>query len=126
MTTGKKQVWGLAGLYGLLVVATALVHQLRYFQWAKFWLVLVILGIVVFWRYLLKRKIIGIGLFSMPAQLGLPKNERRFLYGLAFLVAPVFKLRDLFIKDVLLSVGILLVAVILCVMDERYFAKQGI
>ena len=123
----EKQLrrFSLIGLYGLFLIAACLVHQLKDFPFTRVVLPIVLILIIVFWRYLAKKKIIAIGFSSTIFQRNLRKEERLFLYGFVILFMPVLKLRGISIGDVVFSIILIIVVIGLFVMDEIYFKKNS-
>ncbi|MGX7162804.1 hypothetical protein [Enterococcus massiliensis] len=120
----RKQNWGLMGLYALLLITACLFHQIKYYFLARILLVIAIILIIVFWRYLFKNKIIGISFSSTVFQQNLQKNERRFLYALVILVMPILKLRNISVSDVVLSILLILMPIFLSTLDEKAEKKK--
>lgn len=120
----KKNTLGLFGLYLLLFLAVCLFHQFKYYSSAPILFGVTVMIIVFFWGYLYQKKIISLSIFSTTLQKNLPKNERRFLYALGFLLAPVLKLRDISLEDSLLSLLFIAVPIILCLVDEKRLTNQ--
>lgn len=120
----RKRNWGLMGLYALLLITACLFHQIKYYFLARILLVIAIILIIVFWRYLFKNKIIGISFSSTVFQQNLQKNERRFLYALVILVMPILKLRNISVSDVVLSILLILMPIFLSTLDEKAEKKK--
>ncbi|KAF1301132.1 MULTISPECIES: hypothetical protein [Enterococcus] len=120
----RKRNWGLMGLYALLLITACLFHQIKYYFLARILLVIAIILIIVFWRYLFKNKLIGISFSSTVFQQNLQKNERRFLYALVILVMPILKLRNISVSDVVLSILLILMPIFLSTLDEKAEKKK--
>lgn len=82
----RKRNWGLMGLYALLLITACLFHQIKYYFLARILLVIAIILIIVFWRYLFKNKIIGISFSSTVFQQNLQKMNVAFYMLLLFLL----------------------------------------
>lgn len=124
MSKEKQQNRALILLYGLLFVASCLMHQFFRLPAVRIPLVLVTLGILFFWRYLNKRNILTLSFFSSLFQGNLRKNERRFLYALPLLLMPLLRFHALTARDLILSLLFVAVVLLLNVLDQKQFFKQ--
>ncbi|WP_071131694.1 hypothetical protein [Enterococcus timonensis] len=115
---------GLLSLYGLLVIVACLIRQFKYGMLPRILLVVTILAVIILWKFLLQKKIINLSFFSNSFQKNLYKEERWFLNSAVFLISPIFKLRNISVIDVLITLAFLFWSVTLCIIDEKYEKKK--
>ena len=122
----KKRYIGLMGLYVLLVIASSLIQQIKYYGLIAWILIVVtILLVIVLWTYLLRKNIVNVTWKSMTYDPQSHRSERIFLCSLVTLVSPILRFHDITSYDVILSVIALLVAVIGFTLNERHLSKKN-
>ncbi|EGP5364153.1 hypothetical protein D4T53_02085 [Enterococcus faecium] len=122
----KKRYIGLIGLYVLLVIASSLIQQIKYYGLIAWILIVItILLVIVLWTYLLRKNIVNVTWKSMTYDSQSHRSERIFLCSLVTLVSPILRFHDITSYDVILSVIALLVAVIGFTLNERHLSKKN-
>ena len=122
----KKRYKGLIGLYVLLVIASSLIQQIKYYGLIAWILIVVtILLVIVLWSYLLRKNIVNVTWKSMTYDPQSHSSERIFLCSLVTLVSPILRFHDITSYDVILSVIALLVADIGFTLNERHLSKKN-
>ena len=108
-----QQRMGLSVLYLLLVSVAIALHQLKeHSVIAMIVILLVIMAIIVLWKFLLRKKIITITWSSMTDAPTPYRSERIFLFSLVLLLAPVLRLHELTRWDIVWSIVIVTVALV--------------
>lgn len=79
---------------------------------------------IILWRYLKQKAIIQMNFFSFSYDSKLSKEERIFLSSLTLLIAPVLKVSNISIEDVVLSALLVVLALRFFVMNERYLLEN--
>lgn len=122
----KKRYIGLIGLYVLLVIASSLIQQIKYYGLIAWILIVItILLVIVLWTYLLRKNIVNVTWKSMTYDPQSHRSVRIFLCSLVTLVSPILRFHDITSYDVILSVIALLVAVIGFTLNERHLSKKN-
>lgn len=112
---------GLIGLYSLLLLVACSLRQLKnHFSIAIIVVIVALVATIILWRYLKQKAIIQMNFFSFSYDSKLSKEERIFLSSLTLLIAPVLKVSNISIEDVVLSALLVVLALRFFVMNERY------
>ncbi|WP_122645031.1 hypothetical protein [Enterococcus mediterraneensis] len=120
----QKRKWGLIGLYILLVAAACLVRQSMYHMAARIFFFVTVALIIIIWRVLYKKKIIGISFFSTALEKNLHKSERLFLYSFPTLLMPILKLKNITMPDILWSIALVILVFLLYMWDIQYLKRK--
>ena len=120
----RRRNLSLVGLYILFLIASCSIRQLKYFPMAKIILAVTIVVIIISWRFLYKKKIIGISFFSTAQQKNIEKSERLFLYSIGTTIMPVLKLRNITILDVILSIALFAIMFLFYRLDIWYLDQK--
>lgn len=120
----QKRKWGLIGLYILLIAAICLAHQFMYHMAARIFFFVTVALIIIIWRVLYKKKIIGISFFSTALEKNLHKSERLFLYSFPMLLMPILKLKNITMPDILWSIALVILGFLLYMWDIQYFKRK--
>lgn len=121
----KKRIFGLIGLYVLLVFISSFIQQVKYY--GKITLIpicITLLILILLWKYLLRHKIINVTWLSMTYEPTTHKSERVFLFSLVTLVSPILRFHDITASDVLFSLLALLTGIIGFTLNERRIHKK--
>lgn len=117
----KKGYAGLIGLYVLLLTASSLIQQIKYYGMSAVILIAVtIVILVILWKYLLRNNIMSVTWTSMTYEPNSHKSERIFLFSLVALVSPVLSFHDTTIYDLIISAIAILVGIIGYMINERH------
>lgn len=121
----KKRYIGLIGLYTLLITISSLIQQVKYYGKLSIFLALiVIILLIILWKYLLRNKIISINWSSLPFDQYSHKSERMFLFSLATIISPVLRLQNLSTYDVIITVLAILFSLVCYSLNEFRIAKM--
>lgn len=116
---------GLIGLYSLLLLVACSLRQLKnHFSIAIIVVIVALMAAIILWRYLKQKAIIQMNFFSFSYDSKLSKEERIFLSSLTLLIAPVLKVSNISIEDVVLSALLVVLALRFFVMNERYLLEN--
>lgn len=116
---------GLIGLYSLLLLVACSLRQLKnHFSIAIIVVIVALMVAIILWRYLKQKAIIQMNFFSFSYDSKLSKEERIFLSSLTLLIAPVLKVSNISIEDVVLSALLVVLALRFFVMNERYLLEN--
>lgn len=120
MTNKKKNYLGLISLYVLLLIASSLIQQLKYYGMvAVILLVVTIVLLAVLWTYLLRTTIVHVTWKSMTYETQAHKSERIFLFSLVLLVSPILRFHDITLSDVFITAIAIIVAIVGFTSNER-------
>ena len=124
-TIKKKRRLGLGGLYLLLAIVSSLIRQVKYYGiTTMLMIILTFLVLVILWGSLLRHNVIRVTWTSMTYEPNLHKSERVFLFSLVTLVAPVLRLHDLTVYDLIVSVVAILVGIVGFVINEHRLNRK--
>ncbi|WP_270346253.1 hypothetical protein [Enterococcus thailandicus] len=125
MTNNKKSTIGLVGLYLLLLIASSLLRQIKYYgMLAVILLAITIIVLIVLWSYLLRNNIVNVTWASMTYEPHSHKNERLFLFSLVTLLSPILSFHDLSLSDIIISVVAIVVAIVGFLSNERRLRRN--
>jgi hypothetical protein len=118
----KKRNLGLICMYILLLIISSLLQQMTYYGvYALMGILVAIVGLVILWKTLLKKKIITISWSSVSYEQGMDKSERLFLCSLVFLISPLLSFHDLSVSDIVVTGIAIMVGVMSYLLNERRY-----